>query len=156
MSYIALIDCICDCRPITDFNEITFHFLEVIYVHLSNIKAQVITSSYFKLQFSPHVCRIDCTRGLIMFWFWVVRIFVLSATMPLSCRCVLGRVLSFRLTYSAFEPTIAESQLMFFPHILVTIHKHSSCSYMFHWLVCSCTNEGITFVCRSLVVFRSW
>ncbi|CAM6025255.1 unnamed protein product [Sphagnum balticum] len=27
-------------RPITDFNELTFHFLEVIYVHLSNIRAQ--------------------------------------------------------------------------------------------------------------------
>lgn len=104
----------------------------------------------------PHLSRIDCTRGLIMFWFWVVRIFVLSATMPLSCRCVLGRVLSFRYTYSAFEPSIAKSQLIFFPHILVTIHKHSWCSYVFHWLVCSCTNERITFVCHSLVVFRSW
>ena len=81
--------------------------------------------------------------------------FVLSATMPLSCRCVLGRLLSFRLTYSTFEPSLAKSQLIPFSHILVTIHKCFSCSYVFHWLVCSCTNEGITFLCHSLVVFRS-
>ncbi|KAH9562804.1 hypothetical protein CY35_05G091500 [Sphagnum magellanicum] len=27
-------------RHVTDFNEVTFHFLEVVYVHLSNIRAQ--------------------------------------------------------------------------------------------------------------------
>lgn len=31
------------CRPITNFNELTFHFLEVIYVHLSKMQTRVTT-----------------------------------------------------------------------------------------------------------------
>jgi hypothetical protein len=46
-------------RHVTDFNEVTFHFLEVVYVHLSNIRAQVTTLKVGSLSITKGVYHLE-------------------------------------------------------------------------------------------------
>lgn len=47
------------CRPVTNFDEITFHFIDCIHSHLQNSKQQVVITGAVEICTLNNMCKIN-------------------------------------------------------------------------------------------------